>query len=46
MPAVMPAVMLHWTVICIPMGMILYANTFIAQFDGAGQPRKMMSAMW
>ena len=44
--AVMPAGMLHWTVICIPMGMILYANTFIAQFDGAGQPRKMMSAMW
>ncbi len=44
--AVMPAGMLHWTVICIPMGMILYANTFIAQFDGAGQPRKLMSSLW
>lgn len=44
--AVMPAGMMHWTVVCVPMGMILYANTFIAQFDGSGQPRKMMVALW
>jgi MATE family multidrug resistance protein len=43
--AVMPAGMMHWTAVCIPMGMILYANTFIAQFDGAGQPDRMMSAL-
>ena len=44
--AVTPAGMMHWTVVCIPVGMILYANTFIAQFDGAGQPQKMMSSLW
>jgi len=44
--AVMPAGMMHWTVVCVPMGMILYANTFIAQFDGSGQPRRMMIALW
>ncbi len=44
--AVMPAGMMFWTVVCIPIGMILYANTFIAQFDGAGQPNAMMQALW
>lgn len=44
--AVTPAGMMHWTIVCIPVGMILYANTFIAQYDGAGQPRKMMSSLW
>lgn len=44
--AVTPAGMMHWTVVCIPVGMILYANTFIAQYDGAGQPRKMLSSLW
>lgn len=44
--AVTPAGMMHWTVVCIPVGMILYANTFIAQYDGAGQPRRMMASLW
>jgi len=44
--AVMPAGMMHWTVVCIPVGMILYANTFIAQYDGAGKPRRMMESLW
>jgi MATE family multidrug resistance protein len=44
--AVTPASMLQWTVVCIPMGTILYANTFISQFDGAGQKRQMMVSLW
>ncbi|MEZ6059294.1 MAG: MATE family efflux transporter [Planctomycetaceae bacterium] len=44
--AVTPASMLHWTVICVPMGMILYANTFIAQFDGAGRPGRVAASVW
>jgi len=44
--AVTPAGMMYWTIVCIPIGMILYANTFIAQFDGAGQPQKMMASLW
>ncbi len=44
--AVTPASMLHWTVVCVPMGTVLYANTFISQFDGAGQKDRMMSSFW
>ena len=44
--AVTPASMLHWTVVCIPMGTILYANTFISQFEGAGQKDRMLSSFW
>jgi MATE family, multidrug efflux pump len=44
--AVTPASMLHWTVACVPMGTILYANTFIAQFDGAGQKNRIATTLW
>lgn len=44
--AVTPASMLHWTIACIPMGTILYANTFIAQFDGAGQKHRIVTTLW
>ncbi|MEQ9407682.1 MAG: MATE family efflux transporter [Fuerstiella sp.] len=44
--AVTPASMLHWTVTCIPLGTILYANTFISQYDGARRPGHLTSALW
>jgi MATE family multidrug resistance protein len=44
--AVTPASMLHWTVVCIPLGTILYANTFIAQYDGAGLRDRMLASLW
>ncbi len=44
--AVTPASMLHWTVVCVPMGTILYANTFISQYDGAGRQDRMMASLW
>lgn len=44
--AVTPASMLHWTIVCVPMGTVLYANTFIAQFEGAGQKDRMLSSFW
>ena len=44
--AVTPASMLHWTIVCVPMGTVLYANTFISQFDGAGQKDRMLSSFW
>ena len=44
--AVTPASMLHWTIVCVPMGTILYANTFISQFDGAGRADRMSAALW
>lgn len=44
--AVTPASMLHWTILCIPLGMVLYANTFIAQYDGANDSRRMMTSFF
>ncbi len=44
--AVTPASMLHWTVICIPLGTVLYANTFLSQYEGAGRTERMMSSLW
>lgn len=44
--AVTPASMLHWTILCIPLGMVLYANTFIAQYDGAKDSRRMMTSFF
>lgn len=44
--AVTPAGMLFWTVACLPLGTILYANTFISQFHGADKPRELATSMW
>lgn len=44
--AVTPAGMMYWSIACIPMGTILYANTFISQFDGAGRSRALAVAFW
>ena len=44
--AVTPASMLHWTIMCVPLGTILYANTFISQYDGANKPQKLTASFW
>lgn len=44
--AVTPASMLHWTIVCIPLGTVLYANTFISQYEGAGRKDRMMTSLW
>ena len=44
--AVTPASMLYWSVVCVPMGVVLYANTFISQYEGAGRTDRMLSAFW
>jgi len=41
MAASMPAGMLHWTIVCLPSGVASYVNTFVAQYHGAGQPRRI-----
>lgn len=41
MAASMPAGMLHWTVVCLPSGVAAYVNTFVAQYYGAGQNRRI-----
>jgi multidrug resistance protein, MATE family len=46
MAAVLPAGMLHFTLVCIPLGIALYANTFVAQYHGANRPERIGPAVW
>lgn len=44
--AVTPAAMMYWAMACVAVGMILYANTFVSQFDGADKPHRLAAALW
>ncbi|MFK7818549.1 MAG: MATE family efflux transporter [Planctomycetaceae bacterium] len=46
MAAALPAGMVHWTILSIPIGIVLYVNTFVAQYDGAGQPKRVVASVW
>lgn len=41
MSAALPAGMVHWTMICFPGGVASYVNTFVAQYYGARQPKRI-----
>lgn len=43
--ASMPAAMLHFMVLCFPLGIASYVNTFISQYNGAGQQEKIGLAL-
>ncbi len=44
--AALPAGMMHWTVMSIPVGIVLYVNTFVAQYDGAKRPGRVVASVW
>ncbi|MCE5268575.1 MAG: MATE family efflux transporter [Planctomycetaceae bacterium] len=44
--AVLPAGMLHFSLICFPLGLASYVNTFVAQYHGAGQEHRIGPAAW
>lgn len=44
--AAMPAGILHLSFLCLPFGIAGYLNTFVAQYDGAGQPGRIGSVVW
>jgi len=46
MAAAMPAGMLHFSLVCFPLGIASYVNTFVAQYYGAGHPRRIGPAVW
>ncbi len=46
MAAALPAGFLAFTVISFFMGTASYANTFVAQYHGSGQPRRIGPALW
>jgi MATE family multidrug resistance protein len=39
--AALPGGMFHWVLICLPMGIASYVNTFVAQYYGAGRPKRI-----
>ena len=44
--ATMPAGMLHFTLLCFPLGIALYVNTFVAQYHGARRDERIGAAVW
>ncbi|MBN1867368.1 MATE family efflux transporter [Candidatus Sumerlaeota bacterium] len=46
MAASLPAGLFCFTLICFFMGTASYANTFVAQYHGSGQPRRVGPAVW
>lgn len=46
MAAAMPSGMLFFTVLCFPLGIASYVNTFVAQYHGAGRPERIGVAIW
>jgi MATE family multidrug resistance protein len=46
MAAVLPAGMVHFAMLCFPLGMASYTNTFVAQYYGAGHLKRIGPAVW
>ena len=44
--AALPAGVLHWTVMSLSIGIVMYVNTFVAQYEGAGQPERVVASVW
>jgi len=46
MAAALPAGMVHFALVCFPLGVASYVNTFVAQYHGAGHPHRIGPAVW
>jgi len=44
--AALPAGVLHWTVMSVALGTATYLNTFVAQYEGAGQKDRASASIW
>lgn len=44
--ASMPAGMLHWTILSFSYGTAVYTNTFVSQYEGAGQKERIAACVW
>lgn len=44
--AALPAGMVHFSMICIPLGIALYVSTFVAQLNGARRDREIGAVVW
>jgi len=46
MAAAMPAGLTFFALICFPLGIATYVNTFVAQYEGAGRRREVGRVVW
>lgn len=44
--ASMPGAMMHWTALSVALGIAAYANTFVAQYEGANRPDRVCRVIW
>lgn len=44
--AALPAGLVHFTLLCLPFGLVTYLSTFVAQYDGAGRPHRIGLVLW
>jgi MATE family multidrug resistance protein len=44
--ASLPAGVLFWAMLSLPLGTAVYTNTFVAQYTGAGKPERVAAALW
>ena len=44
--AVLPSGILHWTIMSLVFGTVQYANTFVAQYEGAGRRDRVAASVW
>ena len=44
--AAMPAGMLHFAIVCLPLGTASYVTTFVAQYHGAGGSLRIGHVLW
>jgi len=46
MAAALPAGVLHFTLLCLPFGIAIYVNPFVAQYEGAGRFDRIGRVVW
>ena len=44
--AAMPAGMVQFAMLCMPLGIAMYVNTFVAQYQGAGRKKRIGAIVW
>jgi MATE family multidrug resistance protein len=44
--AALPSGIIHWTVMSVVIGTVSYLNTFVAQYQGAGQKERVVASVW
>lgn len=46
MAAALPAGLVSFAILCLPLGVTTYVSTFVAQYEGAGKPERVGLVVW